>query len=52
MVEKSEVKIMTDDKELGLFLASTLTREEVERLNLEQRTSLPDRMEGAEEGPN
>ena len=34
MVEKSEVKILTDDKELGLFLASTLTRAEVERLNL------------------
>ena len=25
---------MTDDKELGLFLASTMTREEVVRLNL------------------
>jgi len=36
MVEKSEVKIITDDKELGLFLASTLTREEVERLNLDE----------------
>ena len=34
MIERSEVKILTDDKELGLFLASTMTREEVMRLNL------------------
>ena len=34
MIERSEVKILTDDKELGLFLASTMTREEVLRLNL------------------
>ena len=34
MIERSEVKIMTDNRELGLFLASTMTREEVERLNL------------------
>ena len=33
-IERSEVKIMTDDKELGLFLASTMSREEVVRLNL------------------
>ena len=34
MIERSEVKILTDDKELGLFLASTMTRENVMRLNL------------------
>ena len=34
MVEESEVKILTDDRELGLFLASTMSREEVVRLNL------------------
>ena len=34
MIQRSEVKIMTDNKELGLFLASTMTREEVVRLNL------------------
>ena len=34
MIEESEVKILTDDRELGLFLASTMTREEVVRLNL------------------
>ena len=34
MIERSEVKIMTDDKELGLFLASTMTRQEIVRLNL------------------
>ena len=34
MIEDSEVKILTDDRELGLFLASTMTRQEVVRLNL------------------
>ena len=34
MIERSEVKILTDNKELGLFLASTMAREEVMRLNL------------------
>ena len=34
MIEDSEVKILTDDRELGLFLASTMTRLEVVRLNL------------------
>ena len=34
MIKRSEVKILTDNKELGLFLASTMTREEVMRLNL------------------
>ena len=34
MVEDSEVKILTDDRELGLFIASTMTRLEVVRLNL------------------
>ena len=29
MIQDSVVKIMTDDRELGLFLASTMTREEV-----------------------
>ena len=33
---ESEVKILTDDRELGLFLASTMTKEEVRRLNLEE----------------
>ena len=36
MIENSEVKILTDDRELGLFLASTMTRQEVVRLNLEE----------------
>ena len=34
MIQRSEVKILTDERELGLFLASTMTRVEVERLNL------------------
>ena len=33
-IEQSEVKILTDDQELGLFLASTMTRQEVESNNL------------------
>ena len=36
MIQESPVKILTDDKELGLFLASTMTREEVVRLNLDE----------------
>ena len=36
MIMESEVKILTDDRELGLFLASTMTKEEVRRLNLEE----------------
>ena len=34
MIQGSEVTIMTDDRELGLFLASTMTREAVVRLGL------------------
>ena len=29
MIQDSDVKILTDDRELGLFLASTMRREEV-----------------------
>ena len=29
MIQDSDVKILTDDRELGLFLASTMKREEV-----------------------
>ena len=36
MIQESPVKILTDDRELGLFLASTMTREEVVRLNLDE----------------
>ena len=36
MIIESEVKFLTDDRELGLFLASTMTRPEVMRLNLEE----------------
>ena len=34
MAEESELNIVTDDRELALFLASTLERKEVERLGL------------------
>ena len=34
MIQDSVVKIMTDDRELGLFLASTMKREEVVALGL------------------
>ena len=34
MIQGSVVKIMTDDRELGLFLASTMKREEVVALGL------------------
>ena len=34
MIEDSEVKILTDDRELGLFLASTMSRQEVKSNNL------------------
>ena len=34
MIQRSEVTIMTDDRELGLFLASTMTREAVVSLGL------------------
>ena len=34
MIQDSDVKILTDDRELGLFLASTMRREEVVALGL------------------
>ena len=34
MIQGSDVKILTDDRELGLFLASTMKREEVVALGL------------------
>ena len=34
MIQDSDVKILTDDRELGLFLASTMKREEVVALGL------------------
>ena len=34
MVESSELNINTNDVEMGLFLASTLSREEVEEMGL------------------
>ena len=36
MIQESPVKILTDDRELSLFSASIMTREEVVRLNLDE----------------
>jgi len=41
MIQDSDVKILTDDRELGLFLASTMKREEVVALGFAQRRRRP-----------